>query len=159
MLLLLVSLFVLWTCAPRTYNPIVVRPASCSSDIQFAESPTLGHVLEFADKMQKPVFIDFYSPWVESCTRMEQQVFTQDALAYYFNTNFINYKVNVGGAPPAPQIADLYGVTRFPTFVFVDSKGKVMARHEGPATASQLLEMGSFLHNSVKDATVSLGTE
>ena len=160
MLLMLLSLFVLWTCSPRPYNPLVVRPATCSDDIQFATSPSLGYVLEFADRMHKPVFIDFYSPWVDNCKRMEEQVFTQDALAHYFNTHFINYKVDVGGAPPGPELADMYGVTHFPTMVFVDGKGKVMLRHEGPATASQLLEMGSFLHNSIKtEETVSLGTE
>ena len=160
LLLMMVSLFVSWTCSPRPYNPIVVRPATCSDNIQFASSPTLGHVLEFADRMHKPVFIDFYSPWVATCTRMEEQVFTQDALAHYFNTHFINYKVNVGGDPSEQQLADMYGVTHFPTMLFVDGKGKVMLRHEGPATASQLLEMGSFLHQSIKtDETVSLGTE
>lgn len=153
-------MFVLWTCSPRPYNPIVVRPASCSHDVQFATSPNLGHLLEFADKMHKPIFIDFYTPWVESCTKMDQNVFTQDALANYFNSHFINYKVNVGGAVSEQQLADMYGVTQFPTLVFVDGKGKVMLRHEGPATASQLLEMASYLHNAIKtDETVSLGTE
>ena len=82
---------------------------------------------------------------------MEQQVFTQDALASYFNQHFINYKVDVGGPAPGPQLADMYGVTIFPTFVFVDGKGKVMMRHEGPATALQLLEMASYLHKSVEE--------
>ncbi len=161
-LLMVLSLFVLWTCSPRPYNPIVVRPATCSDNIQFATSPNLGYVLEFADRMHKPVFIDFYSPWVESCTRMEEQVFTQDVLAHYFNTHFINYKVNVGGAASEQQLADMYGVTHFPTFVFVDGKGKVMLRHEGPATASQLLEMASFLHNAIRTeetVSLSLGTD
>ncbi len=154
-----IFLLFLWTCSPKPYNPIVVRPASCSDDVQFAESPTLGHLLEFADKMHKPVFIDFYSPWIESCTRMDQQVFTQDMLAHYFNTHFINYKVNVGGAPPGPQLADMYGVTIFPTLIFVDGKGKIMMRHEGPATASQLLDMATYLHDSVKDEMISASSE
>lgn len=147
-----------WTCAPRSFSPIVVRPATCSDDVQFAESPNLGYLLEFADKMHKPVFLSFYAPWIESCTRMDKMVFTQDVLANYFNQHFINYKVNAGGSPPGPQLTDMYGVTVFPTVMFVDGKGKVMLRHEGPATASQLLEMASYLHNAVVDDEVSLGT-
>jgi thioredoxin-related protein len=147
-----------WTCAPRYSSPIVVRPATCSDDVQFAESPDLSYLLAFADKMHKPVFINFYTPWIESCTRMDQQVFTQDALASYFNHHFINYKVNVGGAPPGPQIGNMYGVTTFPTLLFVDGKGKVIIRHEGPATAMQLLEMASYLEKSSHEVDFSLGS-
>ena len=156
-LMALLCLITHWTCAPRSYSPIVVRPASCSDDVQFAESPHLGYLLEFADKMHKPVFINFYAPWIESCGRMDQHVFTEDVLASYFNKHFVNYKVNAGGAPPGPQLADMYGVTVFPTQMFVDGKGKIMLKHEGPASASQLLEMASYLHEAV-DEEVSLGT-
>ncbi len=158
LLMACVCLMVNWACTPRSFSPIVIRPASCSDDVQFAQSPSLSYLLDFADKMHKPVFIDFYAPWVESCTRMDKLVFTQDALASYFNQHFVNYKVNAGGAAPGPQLADMYGVTVFPTFLFVDGKGKVMLRHEGPATAGQLLEMASYLHESVEEE-LSLGTE
>ena len=145
-------------CAPTYYNPIVVRPASCSREMQFAESPNLGYVLAFADKMEKPVFLDFYAPWIESCKKMDDYVFTQPELASYFNQHFVNYKVNVDGAPPGPEITDLYGVTSFPTFIFLDGKGKIMLRHEGMVTAKQLLEMGQFLHHSTDEDNISLGT-
>jgi thioredoxin-related protein len=150
--------FINWACVSKTYNPIVVRPASCSHDFLFAESPTLGHLLSFADKMHKPVFINFYAPWIESCSRMDQNVFTHDGLADYFNRHFINYKVNIDGAPPGPQLADMYGVTQYPTLLFLDGKGKIMYRHEGAATASQLFEIASYLHESVKEEALSLGT-
>jgi len=156
-LLACLCLAIHWTCAPRAYYPIVIRPATCSDDVQFAESPNLGYLLEFADKMHKPVFIDFYTPWIESCNRMDQQVFTNDAVAAYFNQHFINYKVNAGDSSPGSQLADMYGVTIFPTLLFVDGKGKIMFRHEGTATASQLLEMASYLHKAV-EVEFTLGT-
>ncbi len=127
--------------------------------MQFAESPNLGYVLAFADKMGKPVFLDFYTPWIESCNRMDKYVFTQHELSGYFNQHFINYKVNAGGNSPGPELTDMYGVTSFPTFIFVDGKGKVMLRREGPVSASQLLEMASFLHNAVDEEAVSMGTK
>ena len=151
-------LFCISACAPTYYNPIVVRPASCSRNLQFAESPELSYVLAFADKMEKPVFLDFYAPWIPSCKKMDEVVFTQGTLASYFNQNFINYKVNAGGASPGPELTDLYGVTSFPTLIFVDGKGKVMLRHEGAVSAMQLLEMGEFLHHSVDEDVISLGT-
>ncbi|MEP6647387.1 MAG: thioredoxin family protein [Saprospiraceae bacterium] len=152
-------LFLVSACAPAYYNPIVVRPASCSRELQFAESPSLGYLLAFADKMEKPVFLDFYAPWIPNCKRMDEIVFKQGALASYFNQNFVNYKVNAGGASPGPELTDMYGVTSFPTFIFVDGKGKVMKRHEGYVTADQLLEMGFQLRHEVDEDAVSLGTK
>ncbi len=46
----------------------------------------------------------------------------------------------------------------FPTLIFVDGKGKVIIRHEGPATAIQLLEMASYLEKSSQEVDFSLGT-
>ncbi|MFZ1677518.1 MAG: thioredoxin family protein [Saprospiraceae bacterium] len=152
-------LFTASACAPTYYNPIVVRPASCSRQMQFAESPDLGYILAFADKMEKPVFLDFYAPWIPTCKRIDENVFTQGAVAAYFNQNFVNYKVNAGGATPGPELTDRYGVTTFPTFIFVDGKGKIMLRHEGYVTADQLLEMGQFLHHAGDEDVLSLGTK
>ena len=79
------------------------------------------------------------------------------ALFHPFMELAINYKVNAGGASPWPQLADMYGVTVYPTLMFVDGKGKIMLKHEGAATASQLLEMAIYLHEAVKEE-ISLGT-
>ncbi len=89
---------------------------------------------------------------------MDESVFTQGTLAAYFNQYFINYKIDAGGNSPGPELTDLYGVTTFPTFMFVDGKGKIMLRHEGAMTAGQLLEMGESLHHSLDEDNISLGT-
>ena len=107
--------------------------------------------------MQKPVFMYFYAPWIESGKRMDPYVFTQDELATYFNSHFISYKINVGGPEAEAALADRYGVVNFPTLLFVDGKGKIIQRHEGPASASQVLEMGYYLHDAVAKEVASLG--
>ena len=155
--MVLLILFILFGCTPKPFNAVMVRPASCSTDIQFAQCASLGNLLEFADKMQKPVFIDFYAPWVEPCKKMDQYVFTQDDVASYYNTHFINYKVNVGGMSPEVEIADLYGVTTFPTLLYLDGKGKIIMRHEGAVSAARFLEIGYHLHQALETETASLG--
>ncbi len=137
----------------------MVRPSTCSQHVQFADCASLGHLLEFADLMQKPVFMYFHAPWVESCKRMEEYVFTNNELAFYFNNYFINYKIDAGGRYPGPELADRYRVTTFPTLLFVDGKGKIMKRHEGPATTRQIIEMGYYLRNAVEKEMISMGTE
>jgi thiol-disulfide isomerase/thioredoxin len=138
---------------------VMVRPASCSHDVQFADCASLGHLFEFADLMRKPVFLYFYAPWIETCKKMDQVVFTQDDIADYFNKNFVNYKINVDGTYHESEIANRYGITTFPTLLFVDGKGKIMKRHEGIATSAQVLEMGYYLHNAVEKEMVSVGSE
>jgi len=156
--LMILTACILLCCSPRQYPTVMVRPASCTTHLQFAETSSLNALLQFADKMHKPVFIYFYSPWVESCKRMELTVFTQPDLAPFFNENFINYKINIGNSSPEQGLADLYRVTNFPTLLFLDGKGKIMKRHEGAATASELLSMGLFLHRAVEKEMISMGT-
>jgi len=158
-LLMVVTACVLLCCSPRQYPTVMVPPASCSPHLQFAKCSSLNALLEFADKMHKPVFIDFYSPWIESCKRMELTVFTHSDLAAFFNENFINYKVNIGeGQSQGQYLADLYGVTNYPTLIFLDGKGKVMKRHEGPASVSELLSMGLYLHRAVEKEMISMSS-
>ena len=154
-----VTLCAFLCCSPKPYMKVMVRPASCSLDVQFADCASLGHLLEFADLMKKPIFMYFYAPWIENCTRMDQYVYTQDELAFYFNHNFINYKINADGTYHETEIANRYGITTFPTLLFIDGKGKIMKRHEGPATVGQVMEMGRFLHDAVEKEMVSLGSE
>ena len=152
-------LTMLFCCSPKPYQKVMVRPSSCSQVVQFAEAASMGHLLEFADLIQKPVFLYFYAPWIESCQRMDQRVFTNTELAYYFNNYFINYKINADGVQKDRELADRYGITTYPTLVFVDGKGKIMKRHIGPATSGQVLEMGYFLHNAVEKEMISMGTK
>ena len=157
-MLVILTASILLCCSPRQYPTVMVPPASCSPHLQFATASSLDALLQFADKMHKPVYIDFYSPWIESCKRMETSVYTHTDLAAFFNENFINYRVNIGGAPPGPYLANLYGVTTYPTLIFLDGKGKVMKRHEGDATVSELLSMGLYLHRAVEKEMISMGT-
>jgi hypothetical protein len=52
----------------------------------------------------------------------------------------------------------LYGVTNYPTLIFLDGKGKVMKRHEGPASVSELLSMGLYLHRAVEKEMISMSS-
>jgi thioredoxin 1 len=156
--LMVLTACILLCCSPRQYPTVMVRPASCSPHLQFAKSTSLNALLQFADKMHKPVFVYFYAPWIESCKKMELSVFTQTDLAGFFNENFINYKINIGDSSPEQSLADLYRVTTYPTIIFLDGKGKIMKRHEGAATASELLSMGLYLHRAVEKEMISMGS-
>lgn len=145
-------------CSSPQLSTVMVRPASCSHDLQFATAASLDELLAFADKMQKPIFMHFTVPTMDQCMYMEERVFKTDGVASYYNLHFINYKVDVAKQGYDQYLADRYGVTRFPTQVIVDGKGKVMHRHEGPATPNQMLETAYVLVHGHEPDAISLGT-
>ena len=59
--------------------------------IQFNEG-TWKEVLKKAKKQKKLVFLDCYTSWCGPCKRLAADVFTNDAVADYYNANFIPMK-------------------------------------------------------------------
>lgn len=153
-----VSVFTSFQCSSPQLSTVMVRPASCSHDLQFATAASLDELLAFADKMQKPIFMHFTVPMMDPCKYMEERVFKTDGVAAYYNLHFINFKVDVTKQGYEQYLADRYGVTRFPTQIIVDGKGKVMHRHEGPATPNKMLETAYVLMQGIEPDVISLGT-
>ncbi|OFY40361.1 MAG: hypothetical protein A2X18_03395 [Bacteroidetes bacterium GWF2_40_14] len=67
----------------------------------------------------KLIFIDFYTKWCGPCKNMADEVFVTRAVGDFYNSNFINCKIDAETAEGAP-IARKYKVGVYPTFVFVD---------------------------------------
>jgi thioredoxin-related protein len=146
-------------CSTPPPATVMVRPATCAAHLQFAEADDINALIGFADKMRKPIFLHFSVSSMADCQIMEQRAFTNGELAAYYNLHFINYKVDLSKNGQQLALADRYGVTRFPTQVYIDGKGKMMYRHEGPATAAQLLEVGYSINNAFTRDVLSLGED
>lgn len=76
-----------------------------------------------AKAANKLIFVDAYATWCGPCKWMAKNIFTQDAVADYYNANFINAKLDVE-AGDGIAFAQEYGVTAMPTFFFIDGDGK-----------------------------------
>ncbi|MCT4643521.1 MAG: thioredoxin family protein [Carboxylicivirga sp.] len=112
---------------------------------------TFSEVLEKAEKENKIVFIDFYTKWCGPCKVMAKGTFTKPEVGKFYNDNFINYKVDAE-VGEGPELAKKYEVTGFPTLVFIDSKGTVLASGIGAKNVEQLINMGrKALGEDIKD--------
>lgn len=107
---------------------------------KFQNSPTLSAVLDRAEREKKPVFVDFYTTWCTPCKMMDEDVFTDKPLASWFNQNFISYKVDCEKGN-GTNLATIYGVSNYPTLLFLDHRGSVLVRYNRAAYHTKLTEL------------------
>jgi len=135
--LLILSPFLFSECSPKNKT---VATSNSTQGVNFVKSETLTDVLEIAEKEGKLVFIDFYATWCAPCKMMDKDVFPDKNIAKFFNKNFISYKVD-GEKGNGQNIAALYSVKAYPTLVWLDAKGREMARTEGGTYHTELMEL------------------
>ncbi len=92
-----------------------------------------GHfkdAFQAASEQDKLVFVDAYAVWCGPCKRMAKQVFPKEEVGEFFNTNFINLKIDMEKGQGLDFRKD-YPVSAFPTFFFIDGQGKVIHKYKG----------------------------
>ncbi len=113
------------------------------------ESSTWNEVLARAKQENKLIFMDSYTEWCQPCIKMAKNVFNLDTVADFFNENFINYKMDMEKGT-GPALNKKYGITGYPTYLFLDGDGNVVYQFSGYtepdaflAEAYKALEMAS----------------
>lgn len=110
------------------------------TEVTFIKSGTFEQVLEKAKAANKLVFIDFYIDACPPCRVMDETAFTDESVFEYYNENFINFKVDAIDFDYIP-LAQQFEVREYPTLVYVDGDGKMLVRHYGGASATNLLDL------------------
>lgn len=101
--------------------------------IRFADA------LAKAQKENKIIFIDAYASWCGPCKLMAKNTFTDANVGDFFNKKFINLKIDMEKDADGPEIMKKYRVSAYPTFLFIDGKGKLVHSLMGYQNASQFL--------------------
>lgn len=115
------------------------KDALSKSNIQFTEG-SWKEILELAAKENKPIFVDCYTVWCGPCKQMAADVFTDPSVAEYFNSAFINVKVDMEKGEGI-DLNKHYDVRAFPTFLYLDKGGNVINRIVGGMSAEKFLQM------------------
>lgn len=92
-----------------------------------------------AAKSGKLVFIDAYTDWCGPCKRMAATTFQDPEVGKFFNKNFVNIKVEMEKDADAPEIAQRYRVSAYPTLLIVDGDGNLVKSIIGFKTKAQLM--------------------
>lgn len=109
-----------------------------SQGINF-EQGTWKDVLEKAKQTNKPIFVDVYTTWCGPCKAMSKDVFPQEIVGNYLNDKFISYQIDAEKGDGI-EVARLYTVTAYPTYLFINPKGEFFYRFMGSMSAETFIE-------------------
>lgn len=89
----------------------------------------------------KLLFVDAYAKWCGPCKAMSKNVFTQASVGEFFNSNFINLKLDMEESDGV-TFGHKYPVSAYPTLFFIDGEGKVMKTVKGGQQPDGLIALG-----------------
>lgn len=96
----------------------------------------------------KLIFVDLYFTGCAPCAQMDKEVFPDPKVASLLEANFITFKSDILKEEIGKKLSMKYGVTGFPTFLFINSDGKVI----DIATGFQSADQFSILLQNAKEA-------
>jgi len=113
--------------------------------IQFHEG-NWQEALQKAKKEGKPIFLDISASWCGPCKMLKASTFPNDEVGEFYNANFINVAVD-GEKGEGIELARKYKIRGYPTLIYLDSNGEVIAQTAGYRNPEQFIEIGKQIIN------------
>lgn len=119
---------------------VSITVISQTKSINF-EHGSFAEIKAKAAKEHKLIFVDAYTTWCGPCKQMAKNVFTNDAVADFYNFSFINAKIDMEKGEGI-DLAKLYDVRCYPNLLFIDGEGNVVHRVAGSMSAKEFINLG-----------------
>lgn len=119
------------------------------------EELSLEEAVKKGEKEGKLVFIDAYTSWCQPCVMMAKNIFTLDRVADFYNEHFINVKLDFG---QEKALAERFKVSGYPSFIFVNGKGKAVYVAGGYTEAEEFIGYGQTALEKAKGIVFETGT-
>ena len=105
---------------------------------------------EKAKKEGKPILLDLTAVWCHWCHVMDSVSYSNDEIAEVINKDFVPIKVDID---KRPDIKERYNMGGFPSTVFLDAEGKIIAgeTYVPPDRLKLVLESVKNFYKSSKD--------
>lgn len=100
-----------------------------------AQTPSADESWELVKKQataqHKLIFVDLYFTGCMPCAQMDKDVFPDSKVASFLEANFVTFKSDILKEEIGKKLSMKYGVTGFPTFLFLNSDGKFIDNAAG----------------------------
>ncbi len=126
-------------------TPSPVGDKNTETGINF-QTGSWNEALELATKEDKLIFLDIYASWCGPCKLLKSKTFPDARVGQLFNSRFINYAVD-GEKGIGVDLAKKYNITAYPTLLFIDGNGNLVAKTMGFHTPKQLIDVGNQVVN------------
>lgn len=113
------------------------------------ETDSFAVIKAKAEKENKLIFIDAFTSWCSPCKWMAKNIFTNDTVADYFNSNFINAQIDMEKGEGI-EIAKLYEVYCYPNLLFIDGNGNLVHRGAGALDVKSFIQLAENAQNPEK---------
>ena len=99
----------------------------------------LKDVMAKAKKENRLIFIDAYTDYCQPCMLMVKNVFSLNAVADFYNQNFINLKMHFG---KEKELAEKFGTSGYPAFLFINGDGNLVYMESGYTEGDEFIGYG-----------------
>lgn len=113
--------------------------AAHAQGIQFQKG-SFEQTVQEAGRLDKLIFIDFYTEWCGPCKILAKNVFTREDVGTYFNENFVCCQLDA--EKEGRELARKYAVEAYPTLLFIDAEGNVVKKATGAISAEEFIACG-----------------
>jgi thioredoxin-related protein len=111
-------------------------------------------ILAKAKKENKLIYLDCYTTWCGPCKWMAKNVFTNDTVAEFYNTQFVNAEMDMEKGEGL-ELAKRYAIRAYPTMLFLNGEGEVIHRGCGSSPAQSFIALGKDALDPAKQLMVN----
>lgn len=101
----------------------------------------LAQAKTVATANEKIIFVDAYTTWCGPCKMMDRTTFKDEAVAEYYNENFVNLKLDMEKGK-GPSFAQMHSVRGYPSLLFLNAGGELVHRSLGFQDGKRFLKLG-----------------
>ncbi len=109
--------------------------------IQFFQG-SVEELFARATEEGKPIYVDVMASWCGPCKWMARNVFTKKKVADYYNSHFINYRIDIQKGE-GPEFGNRYRISLLPTHLYLYPDGTEFSRYLGAMSASEFYLFGT----------------
>jgi thioredoxin 1 len=119
--------------------PKTVLAQSPANGINFFQGSWKEAVAQ-AKQEKKCIFLDAYASWCGPCKTMDKEVYTNSAVAEYFNRRFVAVRVDMEKGEGPDLARKFTSIDGYPSLLFFTEEGHIAKTVLGSRTAEEFLE-------------------